>query len=324
MIITIDKSAFFSDDNETLKSLTKIVELGIDENYLWDISNFDDFYEEMVETKWYQEFLSTNTQNEFIETLYKISQKNAYITELHTHYLNAINIGLSPNDLDPKIAYSLLSKPSKLVLENASNDWKFIKGITIKYTKKGERRNLFKILDKAIENNLIEPENAAGTGGIQQRIFDLLDRYGRNFVNKVGTVFDSDKKEEEAELSQTHRNLIEYLEKNLVIWHMLNKREMENYLTHEIIELYYPEQQLKCDELKQKSAEELDYLEYDKIFTDIDVKNEFPKLFLTEELKRGHLEKRCEHKKFQIPLPNGTLTDISELEYLLIKLVKII
>jgi len=323
MIISIDKNAFFSDDNETLKSLTKIVELGIDENYLWDISNFDDFYEEMLETKWFRDFLSTNTQNEFIETLNKISQKDAYITELHSYYLNKIKIGFSENEINPIYAYRILKERSKLVLENSTNDWKFIKGITHKYTKKGDRRNLFKILDKAIENKLVEPQNAGGKDGIKPRITDLLDRHSQFIALKTGTVFDSDKKNEKDELSQTHRNLIEFLEKKSITWHKLEKREIENYLTPEIIEYYFPEQQLVCDELKQKSAEELDYLEYDKIFTDIDVKNEFPKLFLKEELKRGDLEKRCEHKKFQIHLPNGTLTDVSELEYLLIKLVKI-
>ena len=337
MIIKINIDTFFSDDDDVLRSLTKIVELGIEEKYLWDTDGIDDFFNEIIETKWFTKYLSPVSQDDFVEILESISKKDAYITESHFHYLTNIKIGLTSNEIHPQKAYLLLNTPAKIVLENASNDWKFIKGIVLKYKNKGNRKSIYKLLDKAIYQDWIEPENAGGKGGIKQRITDLNKRYGKEFSIKIATMFDSDKKEQNEELSQTTKNLIEFLKKSpynaddyhytaddLYVWHILEKREIENYLPPDIIELHYPQEQINCEKLKQSVSEEVDYFDYEEIFKEIDVKNEFPNLFLSSQLKRNDIEQRCKNKIFKIELPNNILTDVSEIEYLLTKLVKII
>lgn len=338
MIIKINIETFFSEDDNILRNLTKIIELGIEEKYLWNTENIDEFFDKIIETRWFTKHLSPIKQDDFIEILESIYKKDAYITENHLHYLTNITIGLSSNEINPEKAYLFLSKPSKIVLENSTNDWKFIKGITHKYSKSSKRKNIYKLLYKAIISNQIEPENAGGKGGVKQRIIDLEVRYGKIFLMKIATVFDSDKKSKNEEFSQTTKNLIgflkevpfnetnsDYSETDLCFWHILDKREIENYLSPEIIEYHFPTERDNCEILKQLDKEILNYYDYESIFKDIDVKNEFPKLFLSDELKRNDLEQVCKDKVFKIEFPNSrTLADVSEIEYLLTNLAKII
>ncbi len=76
-------------------------------------------------------------------------------------------------------------------------------------------------------------------------------------------------------------------------------------------------------ELRNKTSEELDFIEYGKENTGIGeskIKAQFPEMFLTDFSYRD-LEQRCEHHQIFLAEANEL---VSEIEQILLKIVKII
>ncbi|HCY41237.1 MAG TPA: hypothetical protein DHV48_07775 [Prolixibacteraceae bacterium] len=339
MIVRIDIETFFSHDDVTLNALTKIIEGAISNRFLLFPEDIYEFLDKIEESYWFTDFLSSQKQKEFFETLKIIIHKTGYITQMHTCYLTSITIGLKDNMINPIDASVFLMERSKVIVENSTNDWKFIKGIAEKYRNHKKRKSIYSILFDAIENDLIEPEHAGGKGEINKRIRGLIVRFGENYKLKLGTVFDSDRNSKDDKCSDVQRLLIEelthakivepfvsftYKNGDLVVWHMLYKREIENYLPIQVLGKEIKMEGDFYERFAKKTIEELDYCKFADEFKGIDTKNEFPELFLKTYWRKDELERRCDHHRCKIELPNGTLEEVSEIEVLLLNISKIV
>ena len=345
MIISINPTIFKSTDVDVLSELSKILNLATTERHLVDIQSFYDCVFDNDDNYIFNDtnlsigYFSTYNKSQIESFFDDLMEQSAYLTEIHKKYLTSISIGLGTNELSPTIAYRILNEPSKIILENATNDWKFIKGIVEKYSNHKKRKSIYKILQKAVENNWIEPENAGGKGQLKNRFIDLsANRYKNIPKFKLAVIFDSDKdynaiKDEQKKIIEFFKNkqiqLFEeafYEETDRVVWHMFYKREMENYAHLDVILDNFELTDVQNKDLKSKNPHEYDFLDFDdylKSNEDINVKNEFPELFL-KNWTRDKLEQRCEHHKVKIELPNGTLEDVTEIEQILIKIAKIV
>lgn len=246
---------------------------------------------------------------------------------------------MEENEIHPEIAFNILNNPSIIIVENATNDWKFIKGIIYKYANHPKRRSVYMLLKKSLDNLLLIAEQAGGKGQIKSRFEDLKEhRYKDIHQYKIMALFDSDRSDNKS-LNHEINSLINYLkgkeidcttaiheDSDLIIWHMLYKRELENYTPVDVLIKNLsltPEEQI---DLLSKIPEELDFLDYEefvKANKHIAVKTDFPDLFL-KEWTRDKIEERCEEHKVSIELPNGTLLEVSEIEQILLKIAKII
>lgn len=130
-------------------------------------------------------------------------------------------------------------------------------------------------------------------------------------------IFDSDKTHIN-DFKERYRNLIEFLksrpiskppenndisyeDNDLIIWHILYKRKIENYIPLDILFKKAPFiTQTQKDHLSSKSESDLDFLEYNKDNNDIgqmSIKKNFQKclsvIFLTVNLKKDVNITKC-------------------------------
>ena len=119
-------------------------------------------------------------------------------------------------------------------------------------------------------------------------------------------------------------NDIKYENNDLIIWHILYKRKIENYIP--LCILFDKVKQItetQKHELKNTAKDDLDFIEYDYYNIGIGetiIKKEFPEMFLGDFSYR-ELEQRCEHHKVFLPEANES---VSELEQILLKIAKLI
>ncbi len=266
-------------------------------------------------------------------------QRSAYNTDKESKYLTKLNIGFNESEISPEIAFKILNYPSKIIVENATNDWKFIKGIIAKYAKHKERRSIYLRIQKALESLYLEAEQSGGKGQIISRFEDLKEnRYKDIHQYKLMTLFDSDRNNN-ISLNHEQKSIIEYFkgkevnykdavyeDSDLIIWHMFYKRELENYVPVDILINKLPLTLEEKTDLTSKTSEELDFMDYERYLKSnksIDVKNDFPEAFL-KEWTRDKIEDRCRDHKVSVETPNGTLIEVSEIEQILLKIAKII
>ncbi len=348
MIISFNPIVFQSQQDVIQAALAKIlIVLMNTEIHLIDIKSIDAiFYNEArnyifdsnaIATK----YLSSKDRIFLKEFLNKKSL--VFITSLHKQHLRHIVIGNDENqkEIHPENAYKIITERSKVIVENGINDWKFIKGLCQKYSSgRTKRRSIYQLLDQAIKDEIIESDNCGGIGEmtkVTQRWIDN-DRYKNIFQYKLIAIFDSDKKDSNTETH--HKSKIEYFKRkkiniiqpndyeheptDLITWHILYKRKIENYIPLDVlfanITLITPVQKT---ELRNKTSEELDFIEYGKENTGIGeskIKAQFPEMFLTDFSYRD-LEQRCEHHQIFLAEANEL---VSEIEQILLKIVKII
>jgi len=346
MIISFNPKVFQSQDERTQVALANIlVELMKEKNIHHFInikSIYAIFYNEIGEYIFdsnaiSQTHLSLN-QRKFLKEF--ISKASRSITSLHKQHLRHIVIGNDEHhkEIYPENAYKIITERSKIIVENGINDWKFINGLCRKYSSgKTDRRSIYKLLDQAIKNEIIEAENCGGIGEmikVTQRWIES-DRYKNIFQYKLMAIFDSDKALLSVETR--HKNKIEYFKRkkinttqgidyehdsDLIIWHILYKRKIENYIPLNV--LFANIKSITSDQitdLKSKTNNELDFIEYSKEnIGEFKIKEQFPEMFLAN-FSYSDLEKRCEHHKLFLKEANEL---VSEIEQILLKIVKII
>jgi len=152
---------------------------------------------------------------------------------------------------------------------------------------------------------------------------------------KVATLFDSDRNDNNS-ISHEQKLIIEFIKNkkvnscdvihedtDIIVWHMLYKRELENYVPKDLL-MQHENISTSLEKIQCMSQDEYDFTKFeDMLKKEVDVKNVFPELFLTQWTK-DKLEQRCAHHKVNIELPNGTLEQVSEMEQILLKIAKII
>lgn len=348
MIISFNPNVFQSQVPEIQLALADILTALMKANlHFIDIKSIDAiFYNEKREYIFDSNVISTtylslNDRRVFKEFLNKKSQQN--ITSLQKQHLSYIVIGIDADNkqIHPADAYRLITERSKIIVENGINDWKFLKGICQKYSSgRTKRRSIYKILNQAIQDENIESDNCGGVGEITkitQRWIDS-DRYRNIFQYKLMAIFDSDKK---SQVDVTlYKKKIEYFKSkiiktiqdidythestDLLIWHILYKRKIENYIPLNILfENITSITQTQKSDLESKSNNDLDFMEYNQNnigIREAKIKAQFPEMFLASFSYRD-LEKRCEHHKVFLTEANES---VSEIEHILLKMAKLI
>lgn len=344
MIVKFNLSLFTCEDKNICSKVARLLLDVLEDRFLWDSDNLDSIFLpdefNFFESNFCKQFLSVSDKEELEEKIYKIYDLDKYQTNIHKKYLKYITIGLESSELSPENAYRIFTKPSLIIVENHINDFKFLKGIIGKYANHSTRKSIYKLIEKALKNEWLIEENAGGSGGIKPTIEKhLAGRYKDIQQYKLFAIFDSDRKNSTSmkEINEKYNNLINFFkntnkenlefsdlkcdeEKDVIIWHILYKRELENYAPIDVILKHLEENQKHL--FNNKTPEELDFIDYEDILGE-SVKKDFPNYFL-EDWTRDKLEERCKHHKVQIELPNGTLEEVSEMELILLKIAKII
>lgn len=346
MIISFNPSIFQSPDSEIQDTLAKILVALMQTNiHFIDIKSINDiFYNENAEyifdlNRISKIYLSANQRMILKDFLSKKSRIN--ITNLHKSHLVHITVGLdeSNHEIHPKSVCKIITERSKIIVENGINDWKFIEGICQKYSSiRTKRQSIYQLVDRAIKDGIIESENCGGVGEItkvtQRWIAD--NRYKDIFRYKLMAIFDSDRKKAN-ELTR-HQSKIQYFKsrkiynitdciyepKDLIVWHILYKRKIENYIPLNVLfDCLTSITPAQKDNLSAKNYDELDFLEYDRNNIGIDekqIKQQFPQMFLSSFSYRD-LETKCQHHKVFLAEANES---ISEIEQILLKIAKIL
>ncbi|MFN5068220.1 MAG: hypothetical protein ACK5ER_20550 [Aphanizomenon sp.] len=345
--------AIFQDQNSEIQSyLAKIlVELLTNNNHFIDIGSIESiFFDQDNKYIFYQNKIAKllgNEQENFKIYIYEKIYDSNNITGLHRNYLTHLHIGINPGEINPRDAYKILTERSQIIVENGINDWDFIRGICQKYSnasmKTIKRKPIYQLLNKAISEERIESAHAGGVTHFIKITEQWINkkRYHNIYQHKLMAIFDSDKNIKNG-FQTPHIKEIRYFKKkkdadiitstdyeyepnDLIIWHILYKRKIENYIPLDILFEKAPLiTQTQKNDLLSKRESDLDFIDYNKDnIGQIDIKEEFPKMFLGN-FSYYQLEQRCEHHKVRIELPDGTIEEISELEQILLKIAKII
>lgn len=322
MLVEIKRDIF---DTVSLRSL----------NHLIGILTYDDRYDLFVElldlenSNNYKQ-LSMHDK-EFLNDLYNgfaQSSRNAdwFISETNQ----------SEKSLTLEEANIYFYQPLLIILENSLNDSYFLNAL-IDNLDNDESKKIFKHID----HRWILFDNAGGATNIQNNIKgiknsfrSLAQKTGRDatFYLRVFVLLDSDKKYSTAALSPEKIKLTDFLCDYKISFHILEKREMENYIPDEVLEEF--ESQDKFIELYLKlTDEQKDYFDLNEGFSksrsdrnyDLNVlnlfatvtdqdwrilknginlepykknfKSEFPKLFEHEKVTKETLLNRTKHQK---------------------------
>ncbi len=217
-----------------------------------------------------------------------------------------------------------------ILLENSLNDGHFVDALIKCFPKYGS------LIQEHKEEGWLEYGMGGGTT-IKEVIVTKLTSYTSEIFTKPKftylryfVILDSDKKYPEMELESGKIRLVHFLEENKIPFHILEKREMENYLPNKVIDSILDNREL-IDAYLRLSPIQKDYFDLQKTFSgkefrklqlleefqelyrdvseeDVKIfrknsfnqiyqhfKSEFPKLFQHPLVTKGNLLKRCEH-----------------------------
>lgn len=226
-------------------------------------------------------------------------------------------------DLDEAIAY--FHSPAYIVLENSLNDKYFVSSLIKNFPGKSKKIKLH------LENRWISFLNAGGFNNIRNVIqeklqtFEGMPKASEKYFRCV-VLADSDSLFP-GDINQSRMDLIEFLEAKGILYHILVKREMENYMPDEIIDSLPGNLDFKRIYRKLTPFQK-DYLDlegwfektkfqnyphgiqglYDSL-TEAEIeflmrktidfanfKSEFPKLFINEAVTQSNLKARVSHQ----------------------------
>lgn len=137
----------------------------------------------------------------------------------------------SPDHFTLEEAIAYLNQPYKILLENSDNDAYFLEALCRNFKKRSRKITRFR------ENLFLEYANAGGKSNIRHFVESELKKYGHlpkspeNYL-RLFILVDSDSEYENDEKPEVS-SLKSYLDTLKVPYHVLTKREMENYLPDE-------------------------------------------------------------------------------------------
>lgn len=345
MIIKFNEAVFNSKTPSVLKDLTRLICDFLDDRFLWDLDNLiylfldDDRETQIIEETNHWQGLGDFLKDEIYEHVCVKIEQSAYITDQKKFYLSSIIIGEGNGEITPNEALKILTEKSLVVVENNLNDWHFVLGILKNYSNYSNKKNIYKIIKKAVDDNHLQPRGFGGAGEIKKNLESLIKTSYKNiFKYKLSTLFDSDLKKAEGIISNTVFYLLVLLKgrefnrtdkkehfhnsNDLIQWHMLYKREIENYVPLDLMLSTFPDIPAeKQTILNNMDKDQLDFYNFGEC-KEI-TKNGASKIFLTDSI-REKLSDRVEHHKLKSETPNNILEDIDELEKILIMLAKIV
>ncbi len=222
MIFTILMDVFEDTSESNIKMLDKIFLLASERHKLY--IGDDDIIDSLINSNWYKE-LRNSYQKQIEEDIVRSIQspKPKYVFTISNSNINAFST---------YEALVVLDTPLKLILENAENDAYFIMALMDNFKKKGKKIKLHwsegwlkfdmgggSTIPNVIKNEKQRFENNKGKFPKESHV------YLRYFI-----LIDSDKSYPNAILNDDKQKLIQLLENNNIKYHVLEKREMENYM----------------------------------------------------------------------------------------------
>ncbi|MFK7949197.1 MAG: hypothetical protein AB8G11_16520 [Saprospiraceae bacterium] len=130
-------------------------------------------------------------------------------------------------------AVRVLERPVIIILENSLNDSHFVKAIMRCFN--GE------VVLEHKRNGWVEFTNAGGVNNIINLLRGILQNFralpkNNHTYLRAFILMDSDRKYSSMPLGNGKQNTIRFLDDNNIPYHILEKREMENYLPDEVID----------------------------------------------------------------------------------------
>lgn len=162
----------------------------------------------------------------------ELIQKNAVfrdITRVMDTYLSQISVGFGQGYVEPSYAMSLVNAPSYVVVENESYDWPVLR----KWIELMKNDREFKSINSLVEKKKcigeLRPYNAGSSGQIINTLTKRKAEFNGLAAYKIMAVYDSDKDSKGAELSPEKKKIQDFSTQNRLSYHILYKREIENY-----------------------------------------------------------------------------------------------
>lgn len=342
MIFSFNPEVFEVEDNKIQLDVTSILIQFLSKKFLWDSDNlFSIFFDDeksIFDNSKTRKYVTDELAIEIGELANFYLDQSAYITDLHKFYLNSIVIGVRPGEVSPSIALKLLSEPALVLLENSTNDWNFIRGIIRNYCTHKRKKNIFEMIDEAVECYNLIPYQVGGGGEFVKVIgTHISGRYRDISLFKLIAIFDSDRGDKDS-FNEKWYNLVRFLKgqefdrqihenweprsQDIILWHMLYKREIENYIPKDLLFECFPEFSIDDKEIIDVlTPDEYDFFNFDPYLEDH--KNESSKIFLKEQI-RTQIQQRCSHHLVSAEKHNKILEQIEEPEFILQKLAKLI
>lgn len=320
MIVEILKDIFENSSfDESLDRLYVVLE---DQHRL--LIKDDDFIDSLMQSSWFAGLRGTKKEIIYRQIEWSLQSSMSIIPKI-----TISNERKGVFTIEESIRY--LRQPFILILENSYNDSIFIDSLIKNFPKQC----------KTLKKNREDGWFLYGMGG-GSAIPLLLKTKMRSFNGEIFSkerhkylrcfvLIDSDKRYPEEDLKPETKSLIQFLDDHEVPYHVLEKREMENYLPDEAFsEIFdnreYIDSYLRLNPIQKdyfdlekgfesKRFEQLDD-DIQELYRDIPVsdktvlrqnslesfnqknnnfKSDFPQLFLSHKITKENLMKRCSH-----------------------------
>lgn len=147
-----------------------------------------------------------------------------------------IECNSSPTTFNLEEAKRYFIQPFIIILENRLNDSYFLNALIANFKKRS------KIIKRHLDNGWLDYGNGGGLDNIINEVnammkpFDNLPKENHRYL-RCFVLVDSDKKFPNDRTKQYRENLFLFLNSVCIPYHELEKREMENYLPDEVIEI---------------------------------------------------------------------------------------
>lgn len=293
----------------------------IEGKHSWIIKDLDT-YDAIINSSWYSTI--SGSKRKAIDDFMAFSLQTS-----KSHALPISNRSSEYFSIKESIKY--LEQPFLLILENSLNDAPFFDSL-IKHFPHSEK------LKKHKDERWFQYDMGGGSTIVHNLSTKMRSFKGIIFTKRpfeylrCFVIIDSDRKYPNEELKQATKDLIEFLDSNKVPYHVLEKREMENYLPDEafseithnraFVDAYLnltPIQKDYFDIEKGFNLSKFDKLplEVQNFYTDLDdkgkaifrsenlkkinnsarenFKSKFPMFFLSDKINKKHFLKRCSH-----------------------------
>ncbi|MNK21252.1 hypothetical protein D3C87_395050 [compost metagenome] len=133
-------------------------------------------------------------------------------------------------------ALAFFNQKVAIILENSHHDAYFIKALIKYFDSNGKLR-------AHLANNWITFDNAGGCTNVENHIAEKLLEFNElpkdnKYYYRAFVLLDSDRKSPQELIDQKHKKLLKFLIDNNVVFHILEKRMMENYMPEDVIKDY--------------------------------------------------------------------------------------
>lgn len=203
----------------------------VDINQIEDVDFFDNFYPENVEVIW-----------EYYNNYSTVNPKEVIV------------VSNEKGDFNLSDAIIYVDEKFEIILENDKYDGYFVDCLRNEFKKKSSKITRFK------ENNWLQYQNGNGATGIINTLEQKINHLGNIKLLKCIVLVDSDLEFPSID-NHKRKNLVEFCEKNKIPIHVLEKREIENYLPLDIFENINPVNLFVRTFINKLSDEQRDYVD---------------------------------------------------------------